>query len=237
MSTEASVGDQSLEGHQSVHVSLRRPLQGYHEVMADRVVKYAPDTGDVLEIGCGSGHILAQIRRKNPELRLTACDIDPDCLAAARQRVPDLDIFTIDPEGTALDAVEQRFDAVLMCHSLEHMPNPILGIQRAMRLLRPGGHLVLAVPNPVRPNVFFSALGKKHYVNHGHIYAWDRSHWMNFLERIQELEVVEYPNDEARLFNPKIARRIRPLKSIEWGLAKVAPWWSFSNMAVIRKPA
>jgi SAM-dependent methyltransferase len=42
---------------------------------------------------------------------------------------------------------DASFDLVLMNHSLEHMPDPMVALSRARTLLRPGGSLIVAVPN------------------------------------------------------------------------------------------
>jgi hypothetical protein len=97
------------------------------------------------------------------------------------------------------------------------------------------GHLLLAVPNPVRPTVFFGNIRKKHYVNPGHVYSWDRSHWMNLLERVLGLDVVEYASDEVKLFSWRMLRAVPRLKTVEIALSRWVPWWSFSNIAVVRK--
>lgn len=78
------------------------------------------------------------------------------------------------------------------------------------------------------------SLFRSHYVNRGHAYGWDRAHWMNFIERICGLDVVEYGSDVVFLLPGAPGRLIA--KSIGRSLTKVFPWWSFSNVAVIRKP-
>lgn len=51
---------------------------------------------------------------------------------------------------------EERFDLVTLWHVLEHLPDPVAALERARALLRPGGRLMLAVPNwqsALRPRV------------------------------------------------------------------------------------
>lgn len=47
---------------------------------------------------------------------------------------------------TAIPEPDVSFDAVLCVEVLEHLPNPLLALDEFVRLLRPGGHLVLTAP-------------------------------------------------------------------------------------------
>ena len=69
----------------------------------------------------------------------------------------------------------------------------------------------------------------------GHAYRWDRAHWMNFLERILALDVVEYAAGEVKLFSGCLLRVAPFLTTLESRLSKLALWRSFSNIAVVRK--
>jgi SAM-dependent methyltransferase len=68
-------------------------------------------------------------------------------------------------EGSDLSNVETRsYDFVLSCHSLEHVANPLKALCEWKRILKPGGFLILAVPNKEsifdhnRPTTTFSHL-------------------------------------------------------------------------------
>ncbi len=52
-----------------------------------------------------------------------------------------------DMRDEPLDRVEGSWAAVVFWHSLEHLPDPGGAIREAARLLRPGGMVVIAVPN------------------------------------------------------------------------------------------
>lgn len=52
-------------------------------------------------------------------------------------------------EATRLDTVGTgHYDAVLSCNCLEHLANPLAALHEWQRVLRPGGVLVLVLPNP-----------------------------------------------------------------------------------------
>ena len=128
------------------------------------------------------------------------------------------------------------YDTCIMSHVLEHLPCPMEAVQDIFSVLRPGGHLILAVPNPVSPVVILDNIRRRPRVNPGHLQTWDRAHWMNFLENRLGVEVVEYASDEVRIFPVRWKRKMKFMGSIHVGLARVLPWFSFSHVAVIRRP-
>jgi SAM-dependent methyltransferase len=97
--------------------------------------------GAMLDVGCGRGDLAASFARAG--WRGAGLDISPVAVAAARAAGVDAQVGTIEtapwPDGS--------FDVIVMNHSLEHMPDPVDAMQRARRLLRPGGTLIVAVPN------------------------------------------------------------------------------------------
>jgi SAM-dependent methyltransferase len=213
----------------------RIPDVGYHSVAASKVDHYTPINGAVIDIGSGSGNLLSMVRASRPDLSLIAVDIDEKYLALTREKLGEIRTIKISNDGHELDNFKSTCDTVVMCHSLEHTLNPPEAIRRVLNLLNENGHLILAVPNPVRPTVFWGNIWKKHYVERQHVYAWDRSHWMNFLENIMKLSVVEYCSDEVRFIPRSFLRRFRILANLEWLFARLVPWWSFSNIAIIKK--
>jgi 2-polyprenyl-3-methyl-5-hydroxy-6-metoxy-1,4-benzoquinol methylase len=226
---------ESMPERTSPHISYTKQYTHYHRVMADLVLKYTPSGGRVLDIGCGLGHVLRLIHDSDLSVELVGADPDRHCLEATQSRCPAVRTIRIRENYLDLDALGGPYSTCIMSHSLEHSLRPAETVRGVLDLLQEGGHLVLAVPNPARPTVLLSNALKKHYVNRGHVYSWDRSHWINFLERILGLEVVEYASDEVRLFSNRVIRRVPVLKRLEIALSKPLPWWSFSNIAVVRR--
>lgn len=220
----------------NVHISPGKSTTHYHRVMTELVLKYTAGSGRVLDIGCGLGHLLELICASDPSLELVGADAFPDCVARTQERVPTARIVQVPEDHLDFGLLGDGYDTCIMAHSLEHMLSPAEAVREVLAHVKPKGHLILAVPNPVRPTVFFGNLARRDYVNRGHVYAWDRAHWINFLERILGLEVVEYASDEVKLFSGRVLRVAPFLKKIEIALSRWVPWWSFSNIAVVRKP-
>ena len=53
-------------------------------------------------------------------------------------------------DGTALTVIaDAKYDFLLSCHNLEHIANPLRALAEWTRVVRPQGHLLLILPNPV----------------------------------------------------------------------------------------
>lgn len=215
----------------NVHISYGQKIRPCHVEIARLVEKYAPDSCRLLEVGCGVGHTLSLIRKKQPDIRIFGADIDENLLKITDKRVALDESLKISTAEELFD-LGLRFDIVIMSHVLEHTFRPLDIVRGIMEMLEPNGVAILAVPNPVRLTVFYGNILKRHYVNRGHVYAWDRSHWINFLENIAGLNVEEYSQD---YFPVPGLGKLSAFRPVEIKMAKVFPWLAFSNIAVVRK--
>jgi 2-polyprenyl-3-methyl-5-hydroxy-6-metoxy-1,4-benzoquinol methylase len=213
----------------NVHIDYGQPATPYHQKIATIACRYASNTARILDVGCGVGHLLAAIQRDKPCLQLHAADIDDETLSITSGRVKLAGTIKIS-KVEDLFGGPAEWDIIIMSHVLEHTRCPLAVLEGIMPLLRPGGILIVAVPNPVRFPVIIGNVFKRHYVNRGHVYAWDRSHWINFLEIIARLDVIEYSED---FFPLPGGRTLGIIRKLEISLAKLFPWLAFSNIAVV----
>lgn len=98
-------------------------------------------TGNMLDIGCATG-LMMDIAQKSG---WSTIGIELSDYAADRARQRGLEVYSERLETLRLP--EGDFDAVLMLDLLEHIPDPISMLQRARRLIRPGGILYAVTPN------------------------------------------------------------------------------------------
>jgi SAM-dependent methyltransferase len=106
-----------------------------------------PDAGSLLEVGCGTGFVLAGLRDAFPELRLVGSELFEEGLEIARRRLPDVELVRLD----ALEMpFENEFDVVGAFDVLEHVDEDERALAGMRRALRPGGGLVLLVPQHPR---------------------------------------------------------------------------------------
>jgi len=98
----------------------------------------------VLDIGCGTGSILAHL----PDVDYLGFDLNPRYLEAARQRFGLRGRFICADVNAAPAEAEGRFDRVLALSLLHHLEDPeVLALMAlARRLLAPGGRLITLDP-------------------------------------------------------------------------------------------
>ncbi|MFM8266878.1 MAG: class I SAM-dependent methyltransferase [Ilumatobacteraceae bacterium] len=99
----------------------------------------------VLELGCAAGHVTAALKGRNHYV--VAVEVDPESAAVARS-VADR-VYTADLDVASLATVvnERDFDVILMGDVLEHLRDPWTVLRESSDLLRPGGCVVISLPN------------------------------------------------------------------------------------------
>lgn len=111
------------------------------------VRRYYPDARSMLEIGCGGGFVLAGLRRSFPDLGLTGCELLLDGLRVARGRLSDATLVQADARDLPW---AEEFDLAGAFDVLEHVREDDLALGAIRETLRPGGGLLVTVPQHPR---------------------------------------------------------------------------------------
>jgi ubiquinone/menaquinone biosynthesis C-methylase UbiE len=94
----------------------------------------------VLEIGCGTGQLTERLAVSR--FRLTAIDIGPSMIDAARRRLAGTEVSFQATSFEGLAAADASFDLVISSAAF-HWIDPEVAFAKSARLLRPGGWLAL----------------------------------------------------------------------------------------------
>lgn len=142
----------------------------------------------VLEIGCGRGGFSKYLVECGSDL--VAADFSPAAVAIAKQLLKDFppcDIRVADIQDIPFG--DNEFDVVISLETLEHVPDPHKGLTELIRVIKPGGRLLVTTPN------YFGGLG---------LYRWYR-----------ELSGKGFDETGQPINNPlKLKDRVRTLKKL-----------------------
>ena len=97
----------------------------------------------VIDVGCGTGVLTAELVRRVGVDGVSAVDPSEPLAAAARERMPGVDIRPASAE--ALPYPPAEFDAALAQLVVHFMADPITGIREMARVTRPDGFVVACV--------------------------------------------------------------------------------------------
>lgn len=97
--------------------------------------------GKILDVACGKGASTAYLQKYYPPQNITAINISKKQLETAKQIAPGSHYLVMD--GARLDFEDSSFDTVLCIEAVFHFDNRERFIREAMRVLRPGGFLLL----------------------------------------------------------------------------------------------
>ena len=99
----------------------------------------------LLDIGCWDGTFLEQVRAAQLYTELYGTDLPEDAIKTAHAR--GFQVRRVDFNSESLPFEDGFFDAVTMLAVLEHLFDPFTAIREVRRVLKPGGELVIDVPN------------------------------------------------------------------------------------------
>lgn len=104
---------------------------------------YFPDATRFLEVGCGTGYVLSGIKGAFPEMQLYGSEIYTAGLGFAAMRADNALLFQMDAREIPF---KDEFDVIGAFDVLEHIEEDERVLQQFYRAVRPGGGIVLTVP-------------------------------------------------------------------------------------------
>ena len=122
----------------------RNSYAGVRKVLHDFID--GPPSTVVLEVGCGTGHWLADLSARGMR-RLFGVDRSSRMLELARVSAPDA--WLVRGAASPLPWVDGSVDRVLCVNALHHFPEPRAFVAECRRVLRPGGGVLIVGRDPL----------------------------------------------------------------------------------------
>ena len=116
----------------------------------------AGTTGRVLEIGCGAGNVILAAPE---ELETIGVDFSVEILRQAKVNSGERDSEFLAADALSLPFADDSFDAIICLGLLDYITNYRSVLEGCHRILRPGGPLIVSVPNLTSPFIRIDDFG------------------------------------------------------------------------------
>ena len=107
------------------------------------IKNYFPNAKHFFEVGCGTGFVLSGINGAFPKLDLYGSEALVHGLQFASKRVPKATLFQMDARNIPF---KEEFEVVGAFDMLEHISEDTLVLEQLYKAIKPGGGLILTVP-------------------------------------------------------------------------------------------
>jgi ubiquinone/menaquinone biosynthesis C-methylase UbiE len=128
----------------------KRKASFYYALLADIYREFVPEGASVLEVGCGTGTLLASLKPG----RGVGIDISDRMVAIAREKFPALTFLAGDAERLP---IEGTFEFVIVPDVVEHLSDVPAMFRSVRRCCAPGGRVVVTCVNPLWAPVLHAA--------------------------------------------------------------------------------
>lgn len=121
----------------------------------------------ILDFGCNTGFYASEVK-KNTGAEVYGTDINEYALDVGRKKYPEIKFLSLEKAAS----MKNYFDAIILIHVLEHVPDCSQTLSLLKSLLAKNGKIIINVPQErIRgdcniPYIILSSLQNKRYTNH-----------------------------------------------------------------------
>ena len=219
----------------------KRPPQGddlgkdlyYRKNREEMLAFLPPNPKRLVDIGCAEGFFGEAVKARFPDCEVWG--VEP-VAAVAQVAATRYDRVINAPLDNAKELPDAYFDVVTMNDVLEHIPWPESALATAHRILKPGGNLVLSLPN-VQFLLNVLDLVKRNDWEYKDCGILDRTHFRFYTTKsaVRLLEQNRFQIERVVGINPM---RPRWFYRVIFAMApKYFYWMPFFQFAIVARPA
>lgn len=221
-------------GGKNITIAYEQKVCTYHSAIADIVVASARretnGKAQILDYGCGVGNTIRELQRRAPNsFVFHLFDIDNQCLELAAQVSGVEAKYSAEELLTKLDR-ENIYDVVVCSHVLHYDFHFHQTLMTLKRLTKPGGLLIIAVPNAISLPIIANTILRRSY-GKGPVVAWDWSSLENLIGSY-DFETTKLLTDYVPI--PLLAK-FQIMQAFQRWLKRPFPRFGFSLIAVCTK--
>lgn len=121
-------------------------LYGWPKNRVEAILHSAGDGASVLDVGCGDGFLLFQLKARFDILY--GLEYSPRRLEQARHNLSELQFVPLLGSAEDMkDIASDSIDCIVSADTIEHIPDVYASCAEIFRVLKPGGKLVMNTPN------------------------------------------------------------------------------------------
>jgi 2-polyprenyl-3-methyl-5-hydroxy-6-metoxy-1,4-benzoquinol methylase len=156
---------------------MNKPKNYFSGIRNDIIKLIQCNNCDILEIGCGEGNTLVELKKQGKAKFVAGIDI------VNLNQSSKLDRFILtDIETDNINLPEAYFDIIICADVLEHLKDPWNALEKIKKFLKPKGMLIASIPNirEIRTLVSIFIKGDFRYVDEGIL---DKTHFRFFCKK------------------------------------------------------
>lgn len=164
--------------HESSNPIVKYLMKNFHAALFDMIDRVSPNS--MLDVGCGEGYTLRELKNRYPSLSIEGRDVEQDIIEIARKENPDIS-FRVE-SAYSIKKPGRSYDLVTVMEVLEHLEYPDKAISEAKRLTKK--HCIFTVP--FEPYWRILNIMRLRYITElgntpGHINHWGRDDFRKLL--------------------------------------------------------
>jgi len=179
---------QSCVGYIVQNIERPKLSRGYHRKFL-KIFGKIPKDIRVLDLGCGRGEFLAELKKRGCEV--WGVDFDKNAIKVAKSYFGLRNVYAMSFDDFFKLSNLPRFDIITFFEVIEHLDNPLEFIENVVKLIKDEGSIVLSTPS--RDRILVNAI-KADFPFH-HLSRWNEKAISNLFRkfnfRIVRVEYVE----------------------------------------------
>jgi SAM-dependent methyltransferase len=218
-----------LTGFRDVNHELRKHF------LIDLASRHFPPGARIADIGCAAGDLTMELQALG--FRMTGVEFEPERLERARGMASRLNL---NPQFISQDltswAAEGEFEGLIMGEVLEHFTEPRMILERHLSLIRPGGKVLVTVPNmaSLRARLKLVFFGEFADHNPEHRYYFTRRRFVEHFQGLP-LKIVYLSSFLVEVTFSRSRTLARVERNLLGPLRGVMPWCGTHLVAVLEK--